>query len=118
MQGDSEDIISGKITVSLGMDSKVRVINSFDSEETLLVAILDTFRDDNKEVDSEAWLAEHDRESSRFPLKINDDLTIHDVEEGAYRFFGGSDRELSYDETVKIVKKMEEYFGDGGKLHH
>ena len=116
MMGDPDDMEPGEVKVSLSVDGKVRVFESFAASETFLVALRCWSEGCSAEV-GEDWLRnwpqeepEGDEELPRFPLAISEDLVVTEAD-GGYSFADRDGVEYDYDETLKIMNEMAGYFG-------
>lgn len=115
MMGEENEMEKGEVKVSLGVDGGVFVSDNFAASETLLVA-LRCWSDGCSASVGEDWLrnwpqeeSEENEEMPRFPLVINENLVVKEVE-GGYIFEDSFGIEYDYEDVVKIMKEVTDYF--------
>lgn len=115
MMGEENETEKGEVKVSLGVDGVARVSDNFGASETFLVALRCWSDGCNAQV-AEDWLRNwpqeemvDDEELPRFPLVISEDLVVKEVE-GGYIFEDGLGIEYDYEQVIKIMKEVADYF--------
>lgn len=115
MMGELGEIEQGEVKICAGIDGETRVFESFAATETFLVALRCWSEGCSAEA-GEDWLrnwpqeeTEANEELPRFPLTISEDLVVTEAD-GGYVFADRDGVEYDYEETVKIVKEMSDYF--------
>lgn len=115
MMGEENEKEQGEVKVSLGADGDVRVSDSFGARETFLVALRCWSDGCNTRV-GEDWLAKilRDEEAvsdelSEFSITISEDLVVKETD-GGYVFEDSLGIEYDYEETLKIINNMADYF--------
>ena len=114
MMGELGDTELGEVKVCASVDGETRVTENFAAPETFLVAL--RCRSDGCSAEAgEDWLAEKLRaeemsgDVSTFSLEISEDLVVAEADSG-YVFADRDGVEYDYEETVKIIKEMSDYF--------
>lgn len=117
MMGEENEMEQGSVTVALTAEGFARVSDRFAASETFLVA-LRCWSDGCSAQVGEDWLrnwppeeSDGNEELPRFPLVISEDLVVKESENG-YIFEDSLGIEYGYDEVVKILKEVADYFGE------